>query len=216
MNVAQHKIINLLKTLWDLKKKILFILFRDRGREGEREGEKHQHVVASHVPQTGVLACNPGICPDWELNWWSFGLQACAHPLSYTSHGHYEIFLGLHVTMYLMCSWRQLFFQYGPEMPKGWIPLVYRITLQPSHTDLGYRITFYSWTFAQCLFILPFPLSQLIYMVSEICMRGLNIGFRKKYKYKNTFMIFPVCPGYVTVFNLKFFVRMNSVAVCLF
>ena len=38
------------------------------GREGEGEGEKHQCVVASHVPLTGCLACNPGMCPDWETN----------------------------------------------------------------------------------------------------------------------------------------------------
>ena len=43
-------------------------MFRERGREGEREGEKHQHVVASHTPPTGDLACNPGMCPDWESN----------------------------------------------------------------------------------------------------------------------------------------------------
>ena len=36
--------------------------------EGEREGEKHQCVVASHMPRTGDLACNSGMCPDWELN----------------------------------------------------------------------------------------------------------------------------------------------------
>ena len=47
--------------------KILFI-FRERRREGEREGEKHQYVVASHTPPTGDLACNPGMSPDWELN----------------------------------------------------------------------------------------------------------------------------------------------------
>ena len=41
----------------------LFI-FRQRGREGEREGEKHQCVVASHVAPTGDLACNPGVCRD--------------------------------------------------------------------------------------------------------------------------------------------------------
>ena len=41
---------------------------RQRGREGEREGEKHQCVVASHVPPTGDLAHNPGMCPDWESN----------------------------------------------------------------------------------------------------------------------------------------------------
>ena len=38
----------------------LFI-FRKRGREGEREGEKHQRVVASCAPPTGDLACNPGM-----------------------------------------------------------------------------------------------------------------------------------------------------------
>ena len=48
----------------------LFIyLFLESGREGEREGEKHQCVVASHTPPTGDLACNPGRCPDWESNW---------------------------------------------------------------------------------------------------------------------------------------------------
>ena len=35
--------------------KILFICFRQREREGEREGEKHQRVVASHAPPTGHL-----------------------------------------------------------------------------------------------------------------------------------------------------------------
>ena len=39
----------------------LFI-FRQRGREEGREGEKHQCVVASHTPPTGDLACNPGMC----------------------------------------------------------------------------------------------------------------------------------------------------------
>ena len=51
----------------DIKKKRLFI-FRERGREGEREGEKHRCVVACHMPFSGDLACNPGMCPDWELN----------------------------------------------------------------------------------------------------------------------------------------------------
>ena len=45
-----------------------FFIFRQRGREGEKEGEKHQCVVASHVPPTGDLACKPGMCPDWESN----------------------------------------------------------------------------------------------------------------------------------------------------
>ena len=45
----------------------LFI-FRKRGREGEREGEKHQRVVASCAPPTGDLVHNPGMRPDWESN----------------------------------------------------------------------------------------------------------------------------------------------------
>ena len=47
--------------------KIFYLfIFRERGREGERKGEKHQCVVVSHMPPTGELACNPGMCPDWE------------------------------------------------------------------------------------------------------------------------------------------------------
>ena len=50
-------------------------LFLDRGREGDREGEKHQCVVAFHAPPTGDLACKPVMCPDWELNQSLFGSQ---------------------------------------------------------------------------------------------------------------------------------------------
>ena len=34
-------------------------------------------MVTSCTPATGDLAHNPGMCPDWELNWRPFGLQAC-------------------------------------------------------------------------------------------------------------------------------------------
>ena len=46
------------------KKYFIYLLFRERGREGEREGEKYQCVrgmVASHTPSTGDPACNPGM-----------------------------------------------------------------------------------------------------------------------------------------------------------
>ena len=58
-----------------LKRFYLFI-FRARGREGEREGEKHQCVVASHMPRMWDLANNPGMCPDWYSNQQPFGSQA--------------------------------------------------------------------------------------------------------------------------------------------
>ena len=62
---------------------ILFI-FRERGREGEREGEKHQSI-ASCTPRTEDLACNPGVCPDWNCigNLLVCGLMP--KPLSHTS-----------------------------------------------------------------------------------------------------------------------------------
>ena len=53
----------------------LFI-FRERGRKAEREGQKDQCVVASCTPPCEGredLARNPGMCPDWELNWRPFG-----------------------------------------------------------------------------------------------------------------------------------------------
>ena len=57
-----------------------------RGEEREKEGEKHQCVIASQGPPTGDLACNPGMCPpDWESNWQLFGSQACAQFTSHTS-----------------------------------------------------------------------------------------------------------------------------------
>ena len=60
------------------KKKDFIYLFLERGREGEGEREKHQCVVGSHAPPTGVLACNPGMYPDWESNQQPFGSQAGA------------------------------------------------------------------------------------------------------------------------------------------
>ena len=48
----------------DLKIFYLFI-FRQKGK-GEKKRDKHQCVVASHAPPTGDLACNPGMCSDWE------------------------------------------------------------------------------------------------------------------------------------------------------
>ena len=50
----------------------LFI-FRERGREGEREGKKYQCVVASHVSFKGDLAGNPVMDRDWESNQHPFG-----------------------------------------------------------------------------------------------------------------------------------------------
>ena len=53
-------------------------IFRERGREREREGEKHQCVVASSTPPTGDPVHNSGMCPNRGLNLWPSGSQAGA------------------------------------------------------------------------------------------------------------------------------------------
>ena len=73
-------------------KKILCIYFLDGGK-GDREGEKHQYVAASCASPTGDLACNPGMCPDWESSRRAFDSQAGTQPLSHTSQGRWISFL---------------------------------------------------------------------------------------------------------------------------
>ena len=58
-------------------KDFIYLFFREKGKQGEREGEKHQCVVASCVPPTGDLARNPGMCLHRESNQWLFGSKAC-------------------------------------------------------------------------------------------------------------------------------------------
>ena len=44
-------------------------------------------MVSFHVPPTGILACNPGMCPDWELNQHPLVHRPALNPLSHTSQG---------------------------------------------------------------------------------------------------------------------------------
>ena len=69
-----------------------FISFQERGREAEREGEKHQCVVVPCMPQIRYLAHNPGMCPDWELNQRPFGLQATTQSTETYQQGWCAIF----------------------------------------------------------------------------------------------------------------------------
>ena len=83
-----HKILSSLKKeMWIISffKKMNFLNFflsffiyvlLERGREGEREEERHQCAIASHVSRTEDLVHNPGMCPDWESNQRPFDSQA--------------------------------------------------------------------------------------------------------------------------------------------
>ena len=59
------------------KRRFYLFIFKQKGKEGEREGEE-SICGCSHVPLTGDLAHHPGMCPDWELNWRPLGSQAGA------------------------------------------------------------------------------------------------------------------------------------------
>ena len=67
--------VHLVNSKASLKKRFCLFIFREKGREGERQGEKYQceininmrekhRLVASHMPPTGDLAHNPVMCPD--------------------------------------------------------------------------------------------------------------------------------------------------------
>ena len=56
----------------DIFQDFIYHFFRERGREGERQGEninaqKIHQSAASYTPPAGDLASNPGMRPDWEI-----------------------------------------------------------------------------------------------------------------------------------------------------
>ena len=88
----------------------------------EREGETPK-CMRDHTSPTGDLACNPGMCPDWELNQQPFGhRRAALNPLGHTSQGLFIFFLyhlgwnrdprdllqnpGLHLLLHLWPLWK--------------------------------------------------------------------------------------------------------------
>ena len=62
-------------------------MVRERGKEGERVGEKHQCVVASLVPPTGDLARNPGCALTRNQTGNPLVHRLALNPLSHTSQG---------------------------------------------------------------------------------------------------------------------------------
>ena len=76
---------------------IYLFLERQEGKEKERERSvdvwEINLLVASCTPPTEDLACNPGMCPDWELNWWPFSLQAGTQSTEPHQPGHPVWFL---------------------------------------------------------------------------------------------------------------------------
>ena len=92
---TKNKITFILVTLFPISIHIVYFFFKDfiylfleRGEGRGKEGRKDQCMAARVVALTGDLACNTGMCPDWESNWRPFGSQPALNPLSYTSQRH--------------------------------------------------------------------------------------------------------------------------------
>ena len=73
-------------------KKILFISSESGGRKRNRETSMCERNIDG-LPLAGALAgdqtYNPGMCPDWELNWRPFGLQDDTQPTEPHQSGPY-------------------------------------------------------------------------------------------------------------------------------
>ena len=68
-----------LKSTFLNKNILVFYLFIFReGKGGTKRGRETSMCVCLSCGPIGDLACNPGICPDWESNQWPFGSQASA------------------------------------------------------------------------------------------------------------------------------------------
>ena len=82
LHSSHIKLFSLFKSIFE---RFYLFIFRQREREGEREGEKHHCVFASHVPPTGDLACNPGMCLTGNQTRDPLVLRMALDPLSHTS-----------------------------------------------------------------------------------------------------------------------------------
>ena len=68
--------------------------------ERERERERNINVwLPLTWPPLGTWPCNPSMCPDWELNWRPFGLQAHVQSTELHQPGQKYLLLEQHSTM---------------------------------------------------------------------------------------------------------------------
>ena len=96
MNCLLEKLINAIELFIFFKILFIYLFIYRGGRGREREGEKNQCVVSSHVPPSGNLASDPSMCPNWELNWRLFSSQAGTQPTDSHQLGHAIFFLKTH------------------------------------------------------------------------------------------------------------------------
>ena len=92
-------LLNFLKNACSLSFFLRFYLFPERGERRETERERNINVwLPLTCPTPGNLACNPGMCPDWELNQQPFSLQANTQSTELHQSGLF--YTSLNYTMY--------------------------------------------------------------------------------------------------------------------
>ena len=69
-----------------------WFIYRERGRKGEREGEKHQCVVSSHTPPTGDWAATQARALTGNQIGDPLVHRPALNPLSYSSQGAAQSF----------------------------------------------------------------------------------------------------------------------------
>ena len=104
-----------LKCMYIFLKGFIYLLFVFReGKGGGKGGRKRGRETSMYgyllCTPTGDLACNPGMCPDWESKWWPFGSQASTQSTEQHHPGH-EMYVHFLKGPFLSTSLRQAFFQ---------------------------------------------------------------------------------------------------------
>ena len=89
----------------DIRMQIFKDYFLERGEGREKERERHINVwLPLPCPPLGDLACNPGLCPDRELNQQPFGSQAGAQSTDTPARAIRKHFFKLKTLIHTKCK----------------------------------------------------------------------------------------------------------------
>ena len=109
---------------WRLWMGVFYLfIFRQGGREGERQGDKDQCMVAFRTPHTlGTWPATQACALTGSRTNNTLVLRLALSPLSHTSQGHTWHFLMNTSFLWKGSSWAEMFFTYdqGQNNCKGW------------------------------------------------------------------------------------------------
>ena len=91
-------------------------LFPEVGEEKERQRSINVWMPLPHPP-SGELACNSGMCPDWESNPQSFGSQARAQSTKLHQPGQFMEHLKDIPSTFIFLMIMKTIYEYKEKMP---------------------------------------------------------------------------------------------------